>query len=293
MRSEVIYNYRIKLYPTRDFTITAWSGSFATRIIYDIFHRVGLDFEKRRKKPFVVEPLIDSKGDYIITGVKKKVGDRVIDHPKYGSRKVKVGELLQLSVYLLGERVIRAFLEGLLKGEIIEEPATDLYIVSVEASQIDLEKVLKTEVPLNSHLIKLYVNFTSPTCFMFRGFDIHYPSPTRFLASALKNLNNITGIDTRHLIELISTTIELVSPKLFVKKVDGKYRLRRDYVSLLLDIGEGRKQPAFMGKAIFLLNPRIKGFEIILKAIKLAEIVGIGISRAIGMGRIKVERIEY
>ncbi|MEM4532006.1 MAG: hypothetical protein QXY39_09075, partial [Thermofilaceae archaeon] len=48
--------FTVDLVPLKQFVVTAWSGSFAVRVLYDVLKRRGVEFSKRERKPFVAEP---------------------------------------------------------------------------------------------------------------------------------------------------------------------------------------------------------------------------------------------
>lgn len=287
------YIVTLTLVPDRDFAITAWSGSFAVKIIYDIFHRRGVDFEKKARKPFIAYPLIDYGGNYIITGVVKKKENLIVHDKKYGTRVIKQGEPFKVKILLLSEELFQEFTKAVIEETTLKEPAAQLNIISVSINEAWLPDTSSlADDYIFSHLIKLKVRFQTPTCFMYRGNDICYPSPVRFILSALKTLSELTGIDTQQIVAKLHALIELMAPRIRITRNESKVKVLSDYRRILVDIGEGRLQPAFTGTSIYLLNPRPltrEQLKTVLTAIKLAEITGVGISRTIGFGKIRIE----
>ena len=291
--TKIGYSVTLTLVPDRDFTITAWSGSFAVKIIYDIFHRRGIDFEKRARKPFIAHPLIDYSGNYIITGVVKKKENLIVHDKKYGTRTIRQGEPFKVKTLLLSEELFQEFIKAVLDEITLEEPAAQLNIVSVNISEAWLPDLSSlADDYIFSHLIKLKVQFQTPTCFMYRGNDICYPSPIRFILSALKTLSELTKTNTQQILPKLHTLIELMAPRIRILKKEDKIRVQTDYRRILVDIGEGRLQAAFTGTSIYLLNPRPltrSQLKTVLTALKLAETTGVGISKTIGFGKIKIK----
>ena len=164
--------FEVSFVPDRDFFITAWSGSFALRIVYDVLHRAGLDFEKRERKPFIVEPLVDSSGNYMLTGFYVKRGDRVEPHPEYSYRVVRRGEPFKVVVHFLDDWVAKSFMYSLVTLDTLREPACDLYMSSLN---LRVEE-LPGPYPPPQKLVFYRVSFLSPTAFTFHGLDVLYPS---------------------------------------------------------------------------------------------------------------------
>ena len=251
--------------------MTAWSGSFALRIVYDVLHRRNIDFGKRERKPLVAEPLIRG-GKYLLSGLYRSLeGD---PHPRFCWREVKAGSRLTLSVHFLREDVARAFLEGLVEEQTLEEPACNLAVQSISYRYSELPD----PEPVGEEVKVFKVKFLSPTAFMFYGRDVLYPSPARLVLSALKSYGELAGVDTKEASEGVAKTAEVVySP-----------RCERVYV----DIGEGRRVPAFLGEAHVALHGS-RDIPLLVAALKSAELLGVGISRAVGFGRISVEEGEH
>lgn len=262
-----VYSFKVEVVPDRDFTITAWSGSFALRVLYDVLHRRGMDFGKREAKPFVVEPPVVG-GTYLLSGFCLDMGGW--PHPKLGWRLVEAGKPLVFRYHFLDEAVAREFLRGLLEDPVLVEPACRLELAGVSFAQLGLPRPAGS----GEEIIVRRVRFLTPTAFMFYGIDVLYPSPIRLMLSALRNYGRLTGVDTRAAAEGVVKTVEAVySP-----------RFRRVYV----DLGEGRVVPAFMGEVTLALRGS-RDLPLLLAALESAEVLGVGISRAVGFGRIKVE----
>ena len=267
-----LLQFRLLLVPDRDFTITAWCGSFSLKIVYDVFHRVNVDYEKRARKPFVVEPLsIEEK--YILSGLYLLEGNEFKPHKKLGCRDVEALTPLTLSVYFFDDDVARKFLEALVKDDTIKEPSADFKVLSVEVEEVKLPPLdyLEFETDVSA---KLYVDvrFLSPTAFMFYGDDILYPSPARVLFSSAKVYSDLARIDLRDEVPELLKVLEL------------KWFSARTY---WVDIGEGRKVPCFMGKARFVVCGKRDVVKVV-NLLKSAEVYGLGISRTLGFGRVKV-----
>ncbi|MEM1599116.1 MAG: CRISPR system precrRNA processing endoribonuclease RAMP protein Cas6 [Pyrobaculum sp.] len=113
-----------------------------------------------------------------------------------------------------------------------------------------------------------------PTAFMFHGKDVLYPSPQRLAYSLAKTYWELFGVDLKHLADRAPTALEVVGMR--VKRVG-------------VNIGDMRVVPAFMGKAKLAIYGNVEAW---LSLLKLGEAVGVGISRAIGFGKYKIEQVQ-
>jgi len=96
-----IFQFRINFEVIeRPLIITAWSGSFLLRVIYEIFHRVNVDFEKKVRKPFIIEPLLYN-GKYLLTGLYVKKGNEFKQIDKTFSIIDQVVNLPVLCIFLI------------------------------------------------------------------------------------------------------------------------------------------------------------------------------------------------
>ena len=121
---------------------------------------------------------------------------------------------------------------------------------------------------------KLYIDleFASPTAFMFFGEDVLYPSPARLLFSAARTYAELCGGDLRADVLGLLKVVELT-----------RYSVRTYWV----DIGEGRRVPCFMGRARLTACGR-RDVVTVVGLMRVAELCGVGISRALGFGRVRV-----
>ncbi|ACB39306.1 CRISPR system precrRNA processing endoribonuclease RAMP protein Cas6 [Pyrobaculum neutrophilum] len=113
-----------------------------------------------------------------------------------------------------------------------------------------------------------------PTAFMFHGRDVLYPSPQRLAYSLAKTYRQLYGVDLKELADRAPTALELVG-----------MRVRTGW----LNIGEARKVPVFHGRARLAIYGDVGKW---LSLLKLGELTGVGISRAIGLGKYRIEKVE-
>lgn len=155
------------------------------------------------------------------------------------------------------------------------EAAADPHVEStceVEIQRLTFEQ-LAVELG-GGHGFALVKAAFAPTAFMFHGRDVLYPSPQRVAYSLAKTYKQLFGRDVKPLADRAPTAVELVG-----------YAVRRAWVN----IGESRRVPAFMGKATFAIYGNVEDW---LALMRLGEAVGVGISRAIGFGKYKIESVE-
>jgi CRISPR-associated endoribonuclease Cas6 len=257
--------------PDKPFAITAWSGSFALRVLYDVLRRRGLCFGRRGARPFIAEPA-RAGGRVAVTGVYLGTISKPVPHPSLCWREVAAGEPLSFTYHFFEMELARQFVEAVSEEPVVEEPACKLSLASLSVAQRELPE------PAPGGVLELYrVRFITPTSFMFYGRDVLYPSPVRFMLSALKNYSTATGVDAKNVVDGLVKTVEAV----------GAPRTKR----FLVDIGEGRLVPAFTGEVTLALHAS-RDMPLLLAALKAAELLGVGISRTLGFGRVRVEKLK-
>jgi len=266
-----LYTVSAEMVPDKHFVITAWSGSFALRVLYDVLRRRGLSYGRREGKPFIAEP-VRVNGEVAITGIYRGTVANPAPHPVLCWREVAAGEPISFTYHFASADLARQFVEAITEEPAVEEPACKLSLTSLSAAQRDLPE------PAPGGRMEVFrVRFLTPTAFMFYGRDVLYPSPVRLMISALKNYTAATGVDTKRVVAGLAKTVEAV----------GALRFKR----FLVDIGEGRLVPAFVGEATLAIHAS-EDMPLLLAALRAAELLGVGISRSLGFGRVRVEKLE-
>jgi len=118
-----------------------------------------------------------------------------------------------------------------------------------------------------------------PTIFVFRGWRILYPSPARLIHSAARAYTEIfraPASDMKRKARVLSRYTELV---------DSRCRV------VELDIGGGRRAKAFTGRAVYGVYGARRAAEL-LAILAAGEKAGVGKSRGIGFGYMRVEGVE-
>jgi len=265
-----VYTVTAETVPDRRFAITAWSGSFALRVLYDVLRRRGFSYGRRERKPFVAEP-VRVNGEVALTGVYLSSVSKPVPHPNLCWKEVEAGSPLSFTYHFADAGLVRLFVEAFAEDPVVEEPACKLSLASISVVQRELPE------PAPGGRLELFkVRFLTPTSFMFYGRDVLYPSPVRFMLSALKGYSTATGVDAKHAVDGLVKTVEAV----------GAPRFKR----FLVDIGEGRLVPAFTGEVTLALHAS-RDMPLLLAALKAAELLGVGISRTLGFGRVLVEKL--
>ncbi|MFZ8855260.1 MAG: CRISPR system precrRNA processing endoribonuclease RAMP protein Cas6 [Thermofilaceae archaeon] len=266
-----LYTVTAEMVPDKPFAITAWSGSFALRVLYDVLRRRGFSFGGREAKPFIAEP-VRVDGEVAITGVYLGSVQKPVPHPSLCWREVAAGEPLSFTYHFAGADIARQFVEAIAEEPVVEEPACKLALATLSAAQRELPG------PRPAGGWRCSGSASSPpTSFMFYGRDVLYPSPVRLMISALKNYGAAVGVDAKRAVEGLAKTVEAV----------GAPRAKR----VLVDIGEGRLVPAFTSEVALAIHAS-EDMPILLAALKAAELLGVGVSRTLGFGRVRVEKPE-
>lgn len=203
---------------------------------------------------------------------------RVFAHPLYhsgapvlsgldGSQKAfEPGAAFELRA-LLSEHDARLLLDSL-----AAEPRVEVGCV-LEVSGVDIVPADgKLEERHGMAVVELVFY---PTTFMFHGRDVLYPSPQRLAYSLAKTYYQLYGVSLKELADRAPTALELVG-----------MRIKTGW----LNIGEARKVPVFYGRARLAIYGDVGMW---LSLLKLGELTGVGISRAIGLGKYRLEKVIF
>ena len=271
-----IFQFRIEFEVLdKPLIITAWSGSFLLRIIYEIFHRVNIDFEKKVRKPFIIEPLIYN-GKYLLSGLYIKKGSEFKQIEKTFSI-IEPGSKFLCNMYIFDLDLISKFMEAIVQDQVINLPGTSLMLSGVNIDEVELPEISISMSGESWHSIHVDIEFLSPTAFMLHGNDILTPSPVRLVYNIAKIYYELTGINLKNVCNEIPKVMDLHR----IKKLNYYF----------VDIGESRKVPTFMGKVTYVIAGKTGIVYTILQLLKIGTILGVGISRTLGFGRIKISRI--
>jgi len=118
-----------------------------------------------------------------------------------------------------------------------------------------------------------------PTIFVFRGWRILYPSPARLIHSAARAYTEVfqaPASNMKRKARVLSRYTELVDSRLRVVE---------------LEIGGGRRVKAFTGRAVYGVYGSRRAAEL-LAILVAGEKTGVGKSRGIGFGYMRVEGVE-
>jgi CRISPR-associated endoribonuclease Cas6 len=269
----IIAEILLKYYSEVPHMITAWSGSFSIKLVYDIYKRVGIDFEKTSRKPFIVEPLIHND-KYIFTGIYKK------DNGEYervtNPFLMKNFDVFKLRIIFTDYELFQKFIEAFTMKDFLEEPAGKFIAESVNIREKELPNVVFNESG-SKHEFAFKIRYLTPTNFIFHAWEIAFPSPIRLLYNISKNYMLYSKENHKESIEKIMLNgLEIMDVS--IKKV---------YV----DIGEGRKVPCFIGSAKYIACEKEGYIKALINLFEWAEILGVGKSKSLGFGRIKLEVI--
>jgi len=245
---------RLRCLATGPCLLTGWSGSAAYNILQSIIKRVAQPLGKT-----YVSPMFRS-GRPILSGF----DDR--------REVLEQGSEVEFEVLLM-RRDLAMLLESLSISQRVDGMCP-VEVVEVEFGE--LEPDLGDEKGFAVVDLEFY-----PTAFMFHGKDVLYPSPSRLAFSLAKNfgeifnVSEVKGVKLKDLAKLAPTALELIYSQ--------KLRVGR------LNIGNGREVPVFFGKVKLAVYGNL---GVWIGMLKLGEKYGVGVSRAIGLGRYKVLQVE-
>jgi len=243
----------IEFVAVRAIPIVSWSGSFVSAIAREAARDVGAEIVS-------VAPLYRGYGGGVLLcgsgGCVVDTGSRLWTRFTY--------RMSSSGGYMLIEAIQRAAAK---RG---------LDLVSIELRVFD-ESSIDMSVPDGDRYV-VRVRF-DPTIFVFRGWRVLYPSPSRLLHSSAKIATELLKLEAREMKKLsrrVSRCIELLSSRTRV---------------IELDIGGGRKVRAFYGEAIYGVYGR-ENARTVKQLLTVAEVGNIGKSRGIGFGVVRLVSIE-
>jgi len=254
---------KIVFRPVNKIPLISWSGSFCAKLVYDILSTSGIIIERRASKPFTLSPLhVLKNGSWNIlwSGICKgeKCSHIVLDpRNKYFFRIVFFDQILAMK-----------FINSLMNY------SGEMNVIELNYNSVKVRPRLKK---LSTDRVKALVRivYETPTHYMFRSWDILYPSHKRLLYSLGRTLYRLTRLSLRMLIERIITRgMELLEDKTKVLKIK---------------IGVNKYAYGFVGEALYGIYLKEYEYRLLKQLLWLGEIVGVGRNRSLGFGVIKTE----
>lgn len=265
----------IKLHSLNSFYIPSWPGVFAAKIIYDTLSQVGVKIAKREEKTFSLTPIRTCNDGFRLAGI----------YPSTNCSKnrwlyVEENGSIMFEIYTASIDLAKKIILGFTRNPTIQQPCGKFEVASIQGTLIPI-KVIKIPSFCGPWMnARLQVEFLTPTRFMMRGWCINYPSPIRFFRSAAKSYYVVTGIDVRSTINhLILSNIELLG---------SCDKIKQCYVDIGHEGNERRVIKAFYGESEYILHIREDMLTFIEQLLRAAEVLGIGVNKALGFGRVRI-----
>jgi len=265
MEDAHLFSITFSFFPEQEFYITCYSGVFAAKLFYDLLNQVGIAFNKNAVKPFSITPLESMRRGLIIS--EKWV-------------KIFPNEGLSFTVNTNDQTLVRKLLNAMEGVKSLNEPCGTMQFTGATLKMSKIQKPGLDGWPREGRWrdYRLKVDFITPTRFRMRGHEIVYPSHVRFMRAVAKTFYEVTGVDTRKVVNpLVLSNMELT------KNITRK---------LTLDIGKERgytrKVSGFIGTAEYILHLKEPLYEQIKPLLNVAEIMGVGANKSLGFGRIRV-----
>jgi len=276
LKMDGIIELAIKLKPLNSFYIPSWPGVFAAKIFYDAASSAGLKFSKIEEKAFSLTPIKpEGMSEYYMAGVYKSK-----DEKSWRWLYVNEADILLFNVYLFSKDSASKLVSELNRNPVIMEPCGKLELAGIEGKLITIGQVKEKSADSEWINLRLTVEYLTPTRFMMRGLCLDYPSHVRFLKSLGKSYHVLTGSeDVRYFIDKL-TLLQIEYEKTGDKTVQC-------YVDIGHEDRIRRFIRAFYGEANYILHIRECEVEALQQLLKLGEVVGVGVNRGLGLGRIK------
>ena len=247
--------------PYHSFPLIGWSGGFCAKLVYDVLSGAGTEFKRESPKPFTLTPLYVYKG-----GTWKILQSGICRGDKCSHVVVDPRFKYSFKIVFFDQSLVIKFIDGLTSYD------RDINLLELNYNSIKVRPRLKK---LSTERVKALVRivYETPTHYMFRSWDILYPSHKRLLFSLGRTLYRITKLSLRMLIERIITRgMELLEDKTKVLKIK---------------IGENKYAYGFVGEALYGIYLKEYEYKLLKQLLWLGEIVGVGRNRSIGFGVIK------
>ena len=116
----------------------------------------------------------------------------------------------------------------------------------------------------------------NPTIFSFAGWRVLHPTPTRLVLSSARSVGEALSLDLRRDAREALPHVEL----LWARTVVEEY-----------SIGGGRLVKAFRGRAVYGVSDP-EALSVLVALLAAAERLGVGKSRGIGFGRLRLESVK-
>ncbi len=252
---------KIVFRPSGKVPLVSWSGSFSAKILYEVLGEAGVSIRREYVKPFMLSPLYvyrDGVWSIVWSGVCKGNNcSTVVLDPRYN---------YSIRIIFLDRSLVMKFIDGLSSYNKL------VNVLELSYNSIKVRPRLKK---LSTDRVKALVKivYETPTHYMFRSWDILYPSHKRLLYSLGRTLYRITRLSLRMLIERIITRgMELLEDKTKVLKIK---------------IGENKYAYGFVGEALYGIYLKEYEYKLLKQLLWLGEIVGVGRNRSLGFGVIK------
>lgn len=150
---------------------------------------------------------------------------------------------------------------------------------SLEVREVRLEDIYSDKLQGSERSRYVVTVEFGPTMFVFRSWRVLYPSPIRLIFSSMRTLAELSLMDRRHAMK---------RAKALIKHLEI---LDEDIKRIEINIGRGRKVKAFLGKVEYGVYG-LKALQDIVALMKLGSYVGVGKSRGIGFGFIKLTKVK-
>jgi len=254
----------------RPLVLVAWSGSVASAYVRSVVKSFGevrmlavsplFTNSANNKVELVLSGLIDSKPRILREGTLVSFQFTITTQPQDEKR---LGGIIPDITNTLNEELSK-------HGFAVKQ--LDVYITDLEAL-----KPRRVEGHSSSQYILTLEFF--PTIFVFRGWRVLYPSPSRLIFSLARSLSQLFPVDVARVKKRANALIK------YIEILGQSLRI------IDLNIGKGRAVKAFLGRTMYGVYGRDNLVDV-LALVKLGELINVGKSRGIGFGHIKLIEVK-
>lgn len=252
-----IYRVDVFFMTMKSVPLVVWSGMYLYRELLKLFEQNDISFIHKSWKPFTISPIIEA------------------DSGKF----INIGVLEPNKIYRFRFSTVDPSLFNIFKRA-VHENQNLFNVIRIEARYIDPSISLENS-ETDRYIVLINIIF-APTLFKFHGSSILYPSPQRFFMSTLKDLYMVTGADLRKHLRKLFLNLEITSHRIRMAKL---YIGKNDKDRI-------RYTKAFYGKATYLAVATHNHVQFINLLLNMAQSLGVGKSRAIGLGNVEIISTE-
>jgi len=265
-----IISFHVVFRCLRPLVLVVWSGSVVSAYVRSIVKSFG------EVRLLAVSPLFINTADNKVELVLSRLAD---NKPRILREGTLVSFHFTITVQPQDEKRLGSIISDITNtlNEKLSKHGFAIEQLDVCITDLEALKPQRVEGHGSSRYI-LTLEF-SPTIFVFRGWRVLYPSPSRLIFSLAKGLSQLFPVDVARVKKRANVLIK------YMEILGQSLRI------VDLDIGKGRIVKAFLGRTTYGVHGRDNLVDV-LTLVRLGELINVGKNRGIGFGHIKLIEVK-